>query len=287
MSFTRKRIDLTITLGEGEFGDTGANTVTLTGLRVQAMIQATPAPAMPVVQARVYGLPEQMLNQLTAVGLVNAGVRFRNTILIAAGDDESMTTVYSGNISESWEDFSGAPDVALNVIGMSGLAASLKPVGALSYVGSVDVATIMQELANTMGLAFENNGVSVQLSNPYFPGTALAQARACATAADIYFTIDRNVLAIWPRKGMRQVQGDLPVVSPETGLIGYPVVSSNGITLSTSFNPNILPGAPMQVSSSRKTACGKWLVSGVTHTLESEIPDGQWFTRIVGKPTYV
>ena len=34
MSFTRKRIDVTISLGTGTFGETGANTVTLTGLRV-------------------------------------------------------------------------------------------------------------------------------------------------------------------------------------------------------------------------------------------------------------
>ncbi|MBR8188619.1 hypothetical protein KDW82_06030 [Burkholderia vietnamiensis] len=288
MSFTRKRLDVTISLGTGAFGEDGSNTVTLTGLRVQAMIQAAPAPSMPAIQLRIYGLPDTMLNQLTAVGLVNAGARFNNTILLAAGDDESgMTTVYSGGISESWEDFSGVPDAVLNVIGMAGLAASLKPVGALSYSGSVDVAAIMQELANTMGLTFENNGVQVQLSNPYFPGTALAQARACAAAADIYFTIDRNTLAIWPKNGARQSKGDLPVVSPETGMIGYPVVSSNGIIVATAFNPEIVPGGSIQVISSRKIACGRWFVTGVTHYLESETPDGQWSTHIEGKPPYV
>ncbi|MFP3813716.1 hypothetical protein, partial [Bacillus sp. SIMBA_005] len=63
MSFTRKRIDLTITLGEGQFGDDGANTVTLTGMRVQSMITIPGGESMASAQVRVYGLPISMMNQ--------------------------------------------------------------------------------------------------------------------------------------------------------------------------------------------------------------------------------
>lgn len=286
MTFSRKRIDVTLSLGTGQFGESGANTVTLSGLRVKALIQGVPAPAMPHAQVRIFGLTSDMLNQLTAVGLVNAAVRWNNTMLLAAGDDETgLTTIFNGGIDESWEDFAGIPDSALEISSMSGLAASLKPVGAISFQGQADVATIMSGLAKTMGLAFEPNGVQVQLANPYFPGTALAQARACARAADIYMTIDRGTLAIWPKTGNRAVQGDVPLISPDTGLIGYPRVASNGISLNTLFNPHVMQGAFIQVQSSRQTACGKWLVSSVTHVLESETPNGPWLTQIIAKPT--
>lgn len=285
MSFTKKRIDVTISLGTGQFGESGANTVTLSGLRVKALIQAAPGDAMPAAQVQVFGLPLDMVNQLTSVGLVNAAVRLQNTMLIAAGDDETgMTTVYDGTINESWGQFEGMPDVPLNVIAVAGLAASLKPVGAISFQGQADVATIMSGLAQTMGFAFENNGVQVQLANPYFPGTALAQARACARAADIYMTIDRGTLAIWPKTAARAQDGDVPLISVATGMVGYPAFSSNGISLTTLFNGQIKPGGQVQVQSSLPVANGTWFVSEVTHMLESETPNGQWFTRVLGKP---
>jgi hypothetical protein len=283
MSFTKKRIDLTISLGTGQFGDSGANTVTLSGLRVHAGVQVYGGEAMPQAQIRVFGLPLDMINQLTAIGPINSAIMFNNSVLLAAGDDENgMRTVYSGTIWQAWGEFDGAPDVPLNITGLGGLAAALKPVNALSYPGSADVATIMQTLATTMGLAFENNGVTVQLSNPYFPGTALAQARACARAADINFTIDRGALAIWPKNGARG--GEVPLISPATGMRGYPTFASNGLGVTTLFNPDIKPGGVIEVQSSLQVACGKWTVLQVQHSLQSETPNGQWFTQILGVP---
>lgn len=285
MTLSRKRIDVTISLGTGQFGDTGANTVTITGARVHAGIQVFGGEAMPQLQLRIFGQPLERMNQMTTIGPINSAIMFNNSVLVAAGDDSSMQTVYSGTIWEAWAEFQGVPEVPLNIVGLGGLAASLKPVGALSYTGSADVATIMQTLAETMGLAFENNGVSVQLSNPYFPGTALAQVRACARAADIYYAIDRGTLAIWPKNGARQ--GDAVLISPETGMVGYPSFASNGLTLTTLFNPAIKPGGVVQVDSSLQVARGQWTVLQVQHSLQSETPNGQWFTQILAVPNYV
>ena len=286
MSFTRKRIDVTISLGTGTFGASGADTVTLSGLHVQAMIHATYGEAMPAAHVRVFGLPLEMLNQLTSIGLINSGVRLNNTMLVAAGDDETgLSTVYNGTIRESWANLDGMPESCLEIVGVAGLAASLKPVGALSVKGQADVATIMRGLADQMGFAFEPNGVQVQLANPYFPGTALAQAKACARAADIWMTIDCGTLAIWPKDSGRAASGDIPLISVATGMRGYPRFSSNGIEVSTLFNPDIKPGGQVQVDSTLTMACGKWLVSDATHALESEMPGGAWFSRILGRPT--
>lgn len=286
MSFTRKRIDLTITLGEGQFGDDGSNTVTLTGLRVQADIQSYGGDSMPQTQLRVFGLPMSMMNQLTTIGPVNSAIMLKNSILVAAGDDENgMETVYSGVIWTAFGQFDGSPEVPLNIVAVGGLDAAVKPVGALSYSGTVDVATIMQELANTMGLTFENNGVQVQLSNPYFPGTALMQVRSCARAAAIRYVIDRGTLAIWPKDGARTI-ADIPKISTATGMIGYPAFSSNGIEIGCEFNSKIIPGGVFEVESSLNVACGKWRAMTVSHAIDSEAPDGRWFTHISGAPYY-
>lgn len=283
MTFATKQLAITISLGTGQFGDTGANTVTVTGLRAKAEIQQFGGGAMPQIQLLVYGLPAAMINQLTAIGPINSAVMYQNSVLIAAGDAGSaLTTIYDGTIWQAWGDYNQIPDSTLNIAGASGLAAALKPIGASSYPGSADVGTIMQQLAGLAGLSFVNNGVSVQLSNPYFPGTALAQIRECAQAAGINFAIDTGVLQIWPKSGSRAAA--IPTISPETGMVGYPTFSSNGLMLTTVFNPSIVIGGIVQVQSSVTPACGQWVVVQISHSLESETPGGQWFTHLFALP---
>ncbi|WP_240202676.1 hypothetical protein [Burkholderia sp. LMG 13014] len=277
---------MTISLGTGQFGDTGKDTVTLTGLRVSADVQCLGGDSMPQSALRIFGLPLSMVNQLTTVGPVNAAIMLKNSVLLAAGDDENgMETVYSGTILTAFGDFKGMPEVPLNVMAVGGLDAAVKPVGALSFIGAADVATIMASLADTMGLAFENNGVQVQLSNPYFPGTALTQVKACARAADIYYTIDRGTLAIWPKAGAR-AGGDIPIISPDTGSVGYPTFSSNGIEIDCEFNPALKVGGMFQVKSALPVAQGNWRAMQVVHALDSEVPNGRWFTHVTGVPLY-
>lgn len=283
MTFAQKQIQLTIGLGTGQFGDTGANTVTVSGLRIKAEIQQFGGDAMPQVQLLVYGLPAAMINQLTTIGPINSAVMYKNSVLIAAGDAGSaLTTIYNGTIWQAWGDYNQIPDTALNIAALGGLAASLKPVGASSYPGSADVGTIMQQLAILAGLGFVNNGVSAQLSNPYFPGTALAQIRECAQAANINFAVDTGVLQIWPKGAARTAA--VPTISPETGMVGYPTFSSNGLMITTTFNPSVVIGGTVQVQSSIPAATGQWIATQISHSLESETPGGQWFTHILGVP---
>lgn len=283
MSYVRRAINVTITLGTGQFGDTLGNTVTLTGLRVLASIAAAGGDAQGQLQLRIYGLPISMINQLTTIGPIATQIRSKNTVLVAAGDvGSALTTVFEGTIDTAYGDFQGAPDVALNINALSALAAAVKPVGANSWKGSVDVAVIMETLADTMGFVFENNGVTAQLSNPYFPGTALAQVKACAKAANIRYSTDLGTLAIWPKNGFRE--GDIPIISKETGMVGYPLFSSNGMSVHSIFIPNIKGGSKVTVQSTLSVANGTWIVGNVVHNLESERPGGAWFTQLACYP---
>jgi hypothetical protein len=278
-SFVRRRLDLTIQLGTGEFGDSVGDTVTLTGLRMMADIVYAGGDSMGVLQLRVFGLPQAMMNRLTTIGPVATAIRSKNSILLAAGDDvNGMKMAYQGTIDQAWADYSNIPDVPFNVVAYAGLAAAVKPVDAISFKGSADVAEIMSGLAQTMGLAFEANSVSAKLSNPYFPGTALMQVKACATAANVRWSIDRGTLSIWPKESYQT--SNVPLISPETGLVSSPVLSSKGMSLTMIYNTNVrLPGK-IEVKSSIPMACGIQNVATVSHSLSSEMQGGPWFTNV-------
>ncbi len=277
-SFQRRRIDVTITLGEGQLGDTASNAITLRGLRVVANIAAMGGTAQGQLQAQIYGLPLSMIDQLTAVGPIATQIRRQNTVQIAAGVDGGlMSVVYEGVIDSAFGDFQGAPDVSLNITAMSALAAAVVPVNATSWKGDVSVDSIMSTLARTIDFAYENNGVDAVLTNAYFPGTALAQIQACAKAANIQYSTDNRTLAIWPKTGQRG--GDIPLISAETGMVGYPIFSSNGLIINHLFIPTVRQGGQVEVQSELRVASGTWRVASVVHTLESEQPNGAWFTQ--------
>lgn len=276
--FTRKVLKFTITLGEGTFGDTVSDTVELQGFRAMADLANPGGESMGMIQAKIWGLSPKLINQLTSIGTINKAVRLKNSIFLDAGDDSSLANVFQGTIFDAWADYNSAPDIGFNIIAYAGLAAALKPVNPTSYNGPADVSSIMQDFATEAGLQFEDYGVQVQLSNPYFQGTTLSKIRSCARAANIFHVVERGVLVISPRDKGRGA--DPIAVSKDTGMVGYPTLSSKGLQLKMAFNNEIILNGDILVTSAVPMACGKWRTTMVSHSLSSELPDGPWFTNL-------
>lgn len=282
MAFVRRKIDVTFSLSpdakDTKFVGTNSSTVKLSGLRCSARIAKAGGPSDCTMDLTIWGMTKSQMNQLSTLGM-QINLVSKNGVVLEAGDDEAgMTTRFVGYILAAYADFKAAPEVAFHITAHSGLPQSVIPAVASSFKGSADVATIMSSLATKMGLSFENSGVTGKLSNAYFSGSYRTQAQACAEAAGISMIIDLGKLAIWPKNGARN--GQIPVVSPATGLKGYPSYTAYGILLETLFNPSIGFGGKIKVESDLPAACGEWAVYNLDDQLESEMPDGAWFTTV-------
>jgi hypothetical protein len=109
------------------------------------------------------------------------------------------------------------------------------------------------------------------------------QALTLAQHAGIEHLIDKGTLAIWPPSQGRQSAGTL-TVSPQTGMVGYPLFNQNMIIVKTLFDPSITYGGTMQVQSDLTPACGSWLINNVELELDSMTPHGKWFATLSGVP---
>jgi hypothetical protein len=277
-TFQHRVLKLTFALGKGNFGDSGFNTLTVSGLRTSATISKIVGASQPSLELVVFGLTLDVMNQLTTVGKQLFGMR-NNTIMVEAGDaNGQMSVVYQGLVYQVFADMSAQPETALVLLSTTNGFVALKPVPPTSYKGAVDVAVVMSSLAALMGYSFENSGVSVMLRDPYFWGTAWQQVMSAAQAANINVTLDLGVLAIWPLNGSRE--GDVPIVSAGTGLVGYPRYTDQAVSCTTLFNPAIGFGGSIQLESILTPANGIWTVKSVTHRLETEMPGGVWFTDL-------
>lgn len=283
MAFVKRALGFTIQLGQGSFGNSGFETVEAPpGLWASARIDRNGSPAYNSADVQIAGMPIELMNQLSRVGLQAAAVR-NNVITVRAGnaDDGALSTVFRGVIAEAWTDFSNPTEAVFCVNADTGRLTAMKPAAPTSYTGSTDVATIMGTLAKQMGYVLENNGVSAQLSNPYLAGSARDQALAVAEAAGVYvyFEDDGGVMAICPKDAARG--GFVPKISPLLDMEGYPAYVGPGtISLTTEYNPQLRFLGNVQVENSVVSgANGRWRVFDLKHDLSTR-PGGPWFSRI-------
>lgn len=296
MALIRRLINATFELGEGSYGESGANTVTLSGLRVSANIQNAGGRSMGAADVRIWGMTLSKMNQLSTLGMVVTAQRKNVLTLSAYNEGEPPATFFKGTIYDAWADLNSQPDVAFVVSAKTALFEAVKQATPISIRGSADVANMLSGIASQMGFAFENSGVSAKLSNSYFAGSLRDQAQRIVKQAGIQWNAcEKGVLAIWPAGGSRT--GSIPVVSAETGMIGYPSFTANGIMLKSIYNPSIGLGTRLSVRSSLQTvlsraenpanpatASGEWVVYKLDHQLESLLPRGKWYSSILAAP---
>lgn len=278
LSFNNKKnLRFVITLGTGKFDEKGSDQIILQGFRAMTEIENAGGIQMGMLRARVMGVSQSDMNLVTSYPL-NIGTQTQNTIVVYAIDGNIETIVFAGNIVKAWGDYSTMPDVGLVIQAQAAMSSAVTAVPPRSFKGGSDVADIMRQIANSMGYAFENSGVSVIMSDVYLANTDLEQVRELAKSAGIEFNIDRNIFSIWMKGSYRN--SSIPLVSKNTGLVGYPMFDGTYLRLSTLYNPAIISGGLVLVESDNKPARGQWQVLSMTHRLESEKPNGNWFSEI-------
>ncbi len=292
MALVKRLIDIAFGLSNGSFADSGSNSLTLTGLRIHADMQFPGGSDMSKLQAEIYGMTLSHMSDLMTYGAI-ASNDGKNKVTLMAGDAVSgMTQVFAGNLTNAWGDFQGMPDVPFHVFGNGPMNAAVASIPPTTKKGAVSAPTLMETVANQCEMQFENNGVTTQLSNPYYPGTAREQLYAMVKDAGCEWNgMENNVVSVWPVGSSRAGGASIPV-NKDTGMVGYPMFNAEGIVVKSLYNPAIKHGVEIVVTSdltgSAKSgnisvgggtsgANGTWTVQSIDYALDSLVPGGQWF----------
>lgn len=295
MTFSQHQIDVTFSIASGNFqgggnnyggaSSAGSNAIasgnnpTFSGLRVSARIENAGLEVGQNASISIWGLPLALMNQVTVIGGVFGAIG-KNTVTLTAGDAvNGKQLTFIGAIMSAYVDAQSQPQVCLRVEASATAQLNAKNSPPTSVKGATDISSIGPQLAQQAGLAWEGNGVSVKLRNPYFPNSIGNQIREAARTCGLMHSVDCGTLAMWdPNKG-RTSLGTV-VMSPQTGMVGYPAFNQASIVIRSIFNPKIKNGTILNVQSSLTPACGNWNVYSVTHEIESQMPKGKWFSTI-------
>ncbi|MFY1028187.1 baseplate hub protein [Actinobacillus seminis] len=281
-SFTKKKLKVTIALGnkDDRFDDKNNNVIVVEGLRISATIQSGNGAPFPTAKMMIYGLSGNVMDKLARIQWhIKQG--HLNLVRLEASRDggESYTVVHSGTINFAYPNFGSAPDSILTIDSLTGYHHQILPVKPLSLKGEVDVSNAISKICRSMGMRFENSGVTGRVSNPYLPQSALEQIKNLCDAVDANMILENDAVAIVPRGQSRKI--NIPVISPQSGLIGYPTPTMQGVSFQCLFDPLIKMHGNIEIKNSFiDSTNGTWHVFGLTHYLESEISGGRWLSEV-------
>lgn len=277
MPFVTRQIDLSLALASGALNERGDNAITLRGLRAEVLINNVGSElAFSRAQLRVYGMKMEDMQRFNT--LARNVIQQRNDELtISAGDSlTGVRQIFAGNIAYANVNLMSAPNVCMDIAATPGLYYRMLAAAPNTYPGQSDVATIIQSLATRMGFAFENHGVTAQISDHYTHGTLIDQLWDVAETAGILCSIENKTVRIWPNNG---AVDDVAIeVSPQTGLIGYPQFTPVGLRVEMEFRNDVIVGRKLRLISSVPQATGEWYINNMTHDLSTQTPNGPWKT---------
>lgn len=283
-SFTAKRLRVTMILSEANavFPGTNSNTLVLTDLMVSARVQAV-ARLSTQADIRIFGMKQADMNALT-VAWANPPVVLDNLVILEANnstDDNAWVQVFKGTITEAQPDYRDAPNVGFMLSAMTGYYQKITPVAPTSYPYAVDIGVAAGDIIERMGepWTFIDGGATGVLNTPYFWGTLWDQLTQACQAANADFYIQGDDILIVPAGQPRQDQPAV-ILSPQSGLIGYPMFERSGLVVNAIFDAAFLCGTPIDVQTQVPNASGRWYPFALMHALDARVPRGMWHTEM-------
>lgn len=272
LSFTKKILEIRVTLATGSFSD-GSNTKTMR-IGADVTIDKPGGEEKNKAKVKLYNVKYDDMQVMTSLAFEKQQVQ-KNVLSVYAGDEEKgLSLAFKGDIVSAVPDFNAAPDPTFNIDSVSEYVASVTPVPPLTGAGEQDVATLLQRLATQMELSFINRGVNTKLRNVAFVGGPMQQAQQIAAAARISLICDDGEMVIAPPGEFRtdDKEGTTPVWKFDSGMFGYPSFDNEGINVRGLYEPKLQLGGPIRIESIVPKASGLWQIQKLTHNLQTGYP---------------
>lgn len=282
-SFTPKQLRATLILGgAGQvFPGTNSNRLTITGLRMSAQVLQV-ARLAATLSLKIWGMKPDFMNALTVAWAIPPIV-LDNVVIVEAKDnndpdpEQGWTQIFSGTITEAQPEYRAQPNVYFALQASCGYFQKIEPTKPTSYTETVDIGFVASDLAARMGFAWQDGGANAVLAGPlYLHGTLFEQlAQACVAAKADFYVFNNTILTC--KSGQPRTTEPAVVLTPSTGLFGYPVFGRDGLTVSALYQPAFSCGVPIEIKDSLTPhANGRWFPRAMTIQLESNLPGGKW-----------
>lgn len=281
-SFTQKKLRVTLIMAGANsvFPGTNSNTLVLENLRISARVQAVVRLATQA-DIQIYGMKSADMDALT-VAWANPPIVLDHLVILEADAGKGFVQVFKGTITEAQPNYRDAPNVSFGLLAVTGYFQKINPAEPRSFPVSSDIDTIAAGIVGEMGgdWTFVNGGAFGTLAKgAYFWGTLWDQLAQACQATDTDFYVIGDTVLLTPANQPAESQPAV-VLTPQSGLIGYPSYERAGLIVNAIFDPAFACGTALEVQSAVPSATGRWYPYALAHFLETRMPHGQWMSEM-------
>ena len=154
-----------------------------------------------------------------------------------------------------------------------------------TYEGTVAVSTIFLDAAQTIGLdvgPLDLIPSDAQLTDFAFQGPTRVLLYLLLHPHGLRYYEDDGVIRITKRGESTDDRPDGVLVNENTGMIGTPTVTDDGVRVRTLIDPRLRLDTRMRVESELVDAGARWKIVGVTH--QGDNREGAFETIVEGRP---
>lgn len=254
------------------FDENGNNTISLSNVKATVSCQSSGNLFGTQVSVSIFGLSSDLLAALSAKAMGNFS---RDTQLISMKIFVDNTAIFVGYMNSSIANMNSAPNSSLIINATANTDLQNKVAKPFSLSGPTSVVDVISSICKAAGYSPLINGLDgVMVSNPHYEGSVFDQLQRVCDDLQVSMSVSAPTISFWPQKG--QKDSVKPLISPEYGLIGYPIFSNGGVMLQTQFSSLLTTGRSIQLETSLPHASGVYQLTSVTHELSSWTEGGPW-----------
>lgn len=254
------------------FDDAGNNQISISEAKATVSLQSSGNLFGTQVNVSIFGLGLEMLAALSSKAM---GLFGTDTERISIKIFVENTAIFAGYMTSSIANMNTTPNTALMITATANADLQNKTASPFSFNGSTPVTSVINAICKAAGYTPYIVGLEGKvISNPHYEGSVFDQLRAVCDDLNIAMSVAPPSISFWPQESAKD---DVkPLISPEYGLIGYPVFSNGGVMFQTQFSTLLTTGRDIELQTTLPHASGVYKLTSVTHELSSWMEDGPW-----------
>ncbi|MBJ4953362.1 hypothetical protein JGF37_00260 [Salmonella enterica subsp. enterica serovar Goldcoast] len=254
------------------FDESGNNKISISNCRATVSCQSSGNLFGTQATVSLYGLSLDLLSSLSskAQGLFGSNSE-KISMQIFVGE----TAIFTGFMTSSIANMNSVPNSALTITATASADLQNKVASPFSFNGPTPVKDVISAICKAGGYSPYIIGLDgLVVTNPHYEGSVFDQLQSICDSVEIAMSIAPPTISFWPQKRVKD--GVVPLISPEHGLIGYPIFSNGGVMFQTQFSTLLTTGRNIKLVTSLPHASGTYKLTSVSHELSSWMPDGPW-----------
>ncbi|CNI61661.1 hypothetical protein [Yersinia bercovieri] len=271
--YSKKDLRYEFSLSNGTFDKDGNDKISISNVKSSFRFGSYGNYTGVNVDIMIFGLSIDRLSELSGKGIGIFDNPQSTRVSVYVGNDK----LFSGFIVSSYANMNGQPETAIIINAVAAFDLKVTASSPFSRPGAVSVSSMLDAICRLNGYEFHPNGLDgLTAQNPHFPGSPMDQIRDICLTYDLAYQAFDNTITVWPAKS--SVSSVVPFISPDHGLIGYPVFTQGGITFQTQFSTLLSQGRDVELQTSLPNASGRYRLTVVEHFLSSWTEGGNWHT---------